>query len=96
MKTRPIFHWTPQRIRGHFVLCFIAFLLERNLELIIKQKHIQNASVEKIKQAINSLQVSKVDLNGQLLYLKGKNLPLADDILQCLNIKPLKKVLPAT
>ena len=35
MKTRPIFHWTPKRIKGHFVVCFMAFLLERELELIL-------------------------------------------------------------
>ena len=32
MKVRPIFHWTPKRIKGHFLVCFIAFLLERELE----------------------------------------------------------------
>jgi transposase len=28
LEVRPIFHWTEKRIRGHFVLCFLAFLLE--------------------------------------------------------------------
>jgi len=32
LEVRPIFHWTEKRIRGHFVLCFLAFLLERELE----------------------------------------------------------------
>jgi transposase len=27
MQTRPIFHWTPKRIKGHFVACFMAFVL---------------------------------------------------------------------
>ena len=27
LETRPIFHWTAKRIKGHFVLSFIAFLL---------------------------------------------------------------------
>ena len=31
IKARPIFHWTEKRIKGHFVLCFIAFLIERTL-----------------------------------------------------------------
>lgn len=94
MKTRPIFHWTPRRIRGHFVLCFISFLLERNLEIILRQKKVEDCSVEKIKSALNSLQVSKVKLNGQLLFLKGKHEDLAGDILAALNIKPLKNTMP--
>ncbi|RMG77438.1 MAG: IS1634 family transposase [Bacteroidetes bacterium] len=92
LHTRPIFHWNPKRIKGYFVLCFIAFLLERNLELILKQKNIEGFSVEKIKAALNSLQVSKILLNGQSLYIKGKHLPLATKILQALNIKALKNL----
>ena len=26
-KIRPIFHWTPSRVRGHIFVCFLAFLL---------------------------------------------------------------------
>ncbi|GAH39112.1 unnamed protein product, partial [marine sediment metagenome] len=32
LEVKPIFHWTEARIKGHFVICFLAFLLERNLE----------------------------------------------------------------
>ncbi len=94
MRTRPIFHWTPHRIRGHFVLCFIAFVLERNLEIILRQKKVEDCSVEKIKSALNSLQVSKVKLNGQLLFLKAKHEDLAEAILAALNIKPIKNTMP--
>lgn len=95
MEVRPIFHWTPQRIRGHFVLCFIAFLLERNLELILHKKKVENLSVEKIKEALNTLQVSKIKLNDQILLLKGKHNALASDILKAMNLKPVKNLSPA-
>ncbi|MGI6286752.1 IS1634 family transposase, partial [Neomoorella humiferrea] len=29
LEVRPVFHWTERRIKGHFVICFLAFLLER-------------------------------------------------------------------
>ena len=95
MEVRPIFHWTPQRIRGHFVLCFIAFLLERNLELILNKKKVKNLSVEKIKEALNTLQVSKVKLNDQIFLLRGKHNALAADILKAMNLKPIKNLSPA-
>ncbi len=31
LKTRPMFHWTDERILGHLVLCFIAYLCEAYL-----------------------------------------------------------------
>jgi len=33
LQSRPVFHWSEKRIRGHLVICFIAFLLQRILEL---------------------------------------------------------------
>lgn len=40
LKTRPIFHWSPHRIRSHVLLCFINLFLERFLELLLRQKKI--------------------------------------------------------
>ncbi|MGC8758299.1 MAG: IS1634 family transposase, partial [Caldisericaceae bacterium] len=37
LEVRPIFHWTEKRIKGHFVVCFLSFLLERTLELTLKE-----------------------------------------------------------
>ncbi len=31
LEVRPIFHWTERRIKGHFLICFLAFLLEGTL-----------------------------------------------------------------
>ena len=38
LKTRPIFHWVPHRIRAHVLLCFMNLFLERFLELLLKRK----------------------------------------------------------
>ena len=38
LKTRPIFHWVPHRIRAHVLLCFMNLFLERFLELLLKKK----------------------------------------------------------
>ncbi|UCE04475.1 MAG: IS1634 family transposase [bacterium] len=91
MRTRPIFHWTPKRIKGHFIVCFIAFVLERALESKLKSNKIE-ASSEKIKEAISSMEVSEIKLKGERYYLKSKHLTLASKILKILRIQHLKSV----
>ncbi len=91
MQTRPIFHWTPKRIKGHFVVCFMAFVLERALESKLKANKIE-ASPETIKEAIQSMEVSEILFRGERYYLKSNHLPLASKILNVLRIKHLKNI----
>jgi len=91
MRTRPIFHWTPKRIKGHFVVCFMAFVLERALENKLKANKIA-ASPETIREAIQSLEVSEIKLRGERYYLRSKHLPLASKILNVLRIKHLRNI----
>ena len=86
LEARPIFHWTEKRIRGHLVLCFIAFLIERTLEIELKQNNIEY-SPEKIREALNSLQFSEIEIEGQRFYLRSKVEGLANDILRILKIR---------
>ncbi len=39
LKTRPMFHWTGQRIIGHLVLCFLAYLCEAHLTKALRESH---------------------------------------------------------
>ncbi len=91
LEARPIFHWTPKRIKGHLVLCFVAFLLERRLEIELKRRHIEY-SPEKIRWAINELQFSIIEINGQLFYIRSKVEGLANEILRVLKIKIPDKI----
>lgn len=91
LRTRPIYHWTPRRIKGHFVVCFVAFVLERALENKLKKNQVES-SPERIKETLNSLQVSEVKLGDGLYYLKSKSHPLASKILNIFRIKHLKNV----
>jgi transposase len=36
---RPIYHWTPQRIRAHLAISFVAFTLVRHLAVRIKLQY---------------------------------------------------------
>ena len=82
----PIYRWTPRRIKGHLVLCFIAFLLERTLEIELKKSGIEY-SVEKIREAINSLEFSEVEIEGERFRIRSKVEGLSNDILRVLKIR---------
>lgn len=86
MQTRPIYLRNKEHIEGHFMVCFIAFLLERDLELRLRQSNIEY-STAKIKEAINSLEFSKISIEEQIFYLKSNHQKLASNILSLLRIK---------
>jgi transposase len=86
MKTRPIFLRTKEHVEGHFVLCFLAFLLERELEYRLKKRNIEH-SPEQIKTALNSMEFSILDIENEPYYLKGKHRSLASKIFALLRLK---------
>ena len=93
LEVEPIFVWTPKRIKGHFVICFLAFLLERHLEFKLQKNNV-SASAERIKRALNSLNFAKVSLNGSSYFIKTKAEDLANNILRILKIGSPKNVTP--
>jgi len=103
MEVRPIFHWTEKRIKGHFVVCFLSFLLEGTLELILKENNINrrgnnskgvSASPERIKEALKSLNITAFETEGKRFYLKVREIDLGNKILRLPYIKPLKNIAP--
>ena len=92
LEVRPIFHWTERRIKGHFVVCFLAFLLERTLEYKLKMNRIM-MSPNKIREALNSMMFTEVEINGQLYLIKMKLSEGATKILRVLRIASPKNIL---
>jgi hypothetical protein len=91
MEVRPVFHWTEERIKGHFMVCFLSFLLERNLEFKLKEKNI-DCSPERIKEALNSMNLVEADMEGNKFIMKVKSLPLAQNIFAALRINYPKNI----
>ncbi len=92
LEVRPIFHWTEKRIRGHFVVCFLVFLLERTLEFKLREKG-KDMSSEKIKEAINSMNFMQIDVEGKKILLKAKIEQEAKEILQVMKIDMPKNLM---
>jgi transposase len=91
MRLSPINHWTENRIEGHFVMCFMAFLLERELELrLLKNDKIK--APEQIKESINSLIFTEFTVENEKFYLRNEHQKLASEILAILKIKQPENV----
>jgi transposase len=85
LKIRPVYHWKPSRVTGHLVLCFLAFVFERHLEIELRKQKLQT-SPAKIREAISQMQASLVEVN-QREYLMRSNLDTsAKQVLKTLNI----------
>lgn len=95
LEVRPIFHWTENRIKGHFVVCFLAFLLERTLEFKLKEAS-ESASPEEIRESINSLNFAKMTVCGEDYLVKTKAPSLANRMLRLMRMKPPKNVTSAS
>jgi transposase len=94
LEVRPVFHWTELRIKGHFVVCFLAFLLERTLEFQLKKANI-SASPERIREALNAMNFVEMEIEQKKLCVKTKGTELGNQILRVLRIKSPKNVTPA-
>jgi transposase len=87
LEVRPVFHWSKTRIEGHFVVCFLAFLMERTLEQILQKADGEtDASPEKIRQALNSMQLAGVDTCNGEKFIKTTCTPLGKAIFKNLRI----------
>ncbi|WP_258361200.1 IS1634 family transposase [Moorella sulfitireducens] len=87
LEVRPVFHWTERRIKGHFVICFLAFLLERTLEFKLRQAG-DDASPEKIREALNSLNFAEVEIEGEAFFIKTRSTELSKKLLRLMRIAP--------
>ena len=95
LSVRPVFHWTEPRIKGHFVICFLAFLLERTLEFKLKKAHLE-ASPQQIRETLNSMNFAGVKIKQKKFYIKTKFNSLGNKILRLSHIKPPPNVTPTS
>jgi transposase len=92
LEVRPVFHWSKKRIEGHFVVCFLAFLMERKMELLLHSSDSKStdpessASPDKIREAINSMQLAAVTTAGGEVFIRATCKPLGKDIFKQLRI----------
>lgn len=95
-ETRPMFHWTEKRITGHIMLNFISMIFERYIEDKVNEdtgEKDNRISANKIRDAVNSLQKSVLNIDGQRFVSYSKLSDNSKLILQKLSITTPKSTI---
>jgi transposase len=95
LEARPCFVWTEPSIRGHFVLCFIALVLERLLEHKLKAAGIETTSPQ-ILEAVKEAKVVEVESDNSIEYLKVDVSELFDRISESIGLNILPNICKKT
>ncbi len=103
LDTRPVYVWTPKRIRGHFLVCYLALVMECLAYYRIRQVGLDLSSqkvIELLAQA--KMTILEQDKTKKTLYLKqgisanaAKNNEYAnavDELMRVAGIEPLASI----
>ena len=69
LEARPIFVWSEKRIRAHFLICYLALVIERYLEKLLKDNNV-NLSTAKIQEAIRNTTLGSIETLMGDYYIK--------------------------
>lgn len=85
---RPIFHWTPRRIKAHIALCFMALVCARHMTHRFAIQY-EPLSFEQIRRELISVQMSVLkNIDDDTLYGVPSNItPVARRIYQSVGLK---------
>lgn len=91
LQIRPVFHYTPRRIKAHFIICYMALAIMRHLEYILKNNKIA-LSLEQINFLLSQMnKVRIINSDNELFEILENPPPEIIPIYQILNIKLHKK-----
>ena len=94
---KPIFVQTETHIKAHFLICYVALVIGRYLELILKGKY----NIENIRRILRNYQCSYLeqnyylfDYNDEILKVIGRifNWEITQKNMQVSNIKKILKI----
>lgn len=88
LETRPMFHWTDERIKGHFCMCYISFVLLNYLQQILKKNDL-DYSENDIRRILDKMQITHLKQFKQNYYIRSRLDENAKMLLKMLEIKPL-------
>ena len=92
LRVRPIFHWTPQKIKAHIAICFMALVLVKNLSYMVSMRY-ENMSVERIRRELDSSQATMFrDMKtGRRYSIPSKATEWAEKIYNLVGVKISKQ-----
>jgi len=107
LKSRPMFHWTDERIIGHLVVCFLAYLCEANMTKALREQN-DNLQSKSIKgkiiktrpltsimamEELNSVLAIPVKIKSQTIWVRTDIPENAQNLLKAMNMRIPPKIL---
>ena len=88
LRVRPIYHWTPKRVKAHIAISFMAFVCVRYLQYRVATQH-KKISPEEIRKNLMRMQATVIhDKQKNKNYLlPSENTPITKQIYRVLGIK---------
>lgn len=88
LKMRPIFHWTPHRIKAHIAICYMAFSLIRTMQYKLKKENL-SLSPQVIQEELTHLQSSILfhQMSGERYVVPSKPGKYALEIYKILGLQ---------
>jgi transposase len=107
LRSRPVFHWTDERIIGHLVVCFLSYLCEAHMTKALREKNdnLQSKAITgKIIKArqlttamameeLNSVLAIPVKIKSQTIWVRTDIPENAQNLLKAMNMRIPPKIL---
>lgn len=95
LKMRPIYHWKPERIRAHILICFMAYVMLNTTKQIL-EKHSIHLSVAELRKEVSKRQASIIrDKRTQRRYfVPGSYTETQKQIYRAFKIQVTEKAIP--
>jgi transposase len=107
LRSRPVFHWTDERIIGHLVVCFLAYLCEAHMTKALREQNdkLQSMAIKgKIIKArpltavmameeLNSVLAIPVKIKSQTIWVRTDIPENAQNLLKAMNMRIPPKIL---
>src|SRR5690606_29289363 len=93
LELRPMYHWTPSRVRGHIMVCFLALVLESVLWRKLRE-HAPDVSCDEVLADLERLHAVRVDLDGEAYLTRTELAGKAYLAFQAVGLRPPLRAQP--
>lgn len=107
LKARPVYHWTDERIVGHLMVCFLAYLCEAHMTKAIRAQQVKMESKATAQKSIPTRQLTAamamqelagvlaipVDVGASRIWVRTDLPPNTANLFKALNMKIPPKIL---
>ncbi|WP_249536656.1 hypothetical protein [Serpentinicella alkaliphila] len=73
LKTRPVYHFKERRIRSHFLICYLALVMQRILEYKLAVNKVELSTYE-IINGLEGFIIDEIDYKVDKLYIMSDKL----------------------